>query len=125
MFYDELSLDGAELVKFQSRMLEEFLLSYVPIINANKKKSWNEEQKKWQRIRRGRYLEFNLLTDRGVRFGLDRADDSRTEAIMISAPPSIEWPYNFRPEANSPEEQTVQLLRGPPINWVEESGDSP
>lgn len=137
LFYDDVVLPGHQLVQFQVEMLSNFLPSYQPIIEQNVHKEWTESQKRWQRIRRGRYLEFNLLNDRGVRFGLASANASpnqrhgkssgrtaaqRTDSIMISAPPSIEWPYAFSPAPGSPEEETLRLLQTRPIDWV--NGDA-
>jgi coproporphyrinogen III oxidase len=67
-----------------------------------------------QCCRRGRYLEFNLLYDRGVKFGLD---GGRVESIMVSAPPLIAWKYNVVPEAGSEEEKLMQVLQKP-REWV-------
>lgn len=114
-------------------MLKQFLDSYYPIIEAQAGKPWTEDEKRWQRVRRGRYLEFNLINDRGVRFGLAAAnldrnqiDDvaarikvSRTDSIMISAPPSIEWPFAYSPQPDSREEETLKLLQREPIDWVQ------
>lgn len=118
LFYDDVVMDEDKLIQFQSTMLSEFLPSFMPILEDNSALSWTDKQKTWQKIRRGRYLEFNLLEDRGVRFGLAGAKPSRTDAIMISAPPCIEWPYRHSPVPGSPEEQTLTLLQGPPVDWV-------
>lgn len=109
-----------QLIDFQMNILSNVPESFDPIIRENAPKPWTEEQKRWQRIRRGRYLEFNLLEDRGVRFGLAGANPSRTDSIMISAPPAIEWPYGYKPEPGSSEEKTLQLLRAQPRDWVSE-----
>lgn len=106
------------MLAFQSRILSEVVPSFSPILDENITLTWTSEQKRWQRIRRGRYLEFNLLEDRGVRFGLAGGKPSRTDAIMISAPPSVEWPYGFIPEPGSAEEITVNLLREKPRDWA-------
>lgn len=119
LFYDDVVLPETRLHEFQATMLENFLPSYLPIISENAIIPWNEEQKRWQRIRRGRYLEFNLLEDRGVRFGLAGAKPSRTDAIMISAPPSVEWPYHFEPLSSSPEDETLKLLQSEPLDWFQ------
>lgn len=119
LFYDGVKMPESRLMEFQARMLSESLQAYLPILEENASIPWTATQKRWQRIRRGRYIEFNLLNDRGVQFGLAGGNPSRTEAIMISAPPSIEWPYNFVPEPSSPEEKTLRLLNGEPVEWAE------
>lgn len=119
IFYDDINVPSPHtLLDFQSAVLENFLPSYQHILDANVPRAWTDEQKRWQRIRRGRYIEFNLLNDRGVRFGLAGAPSSRTDAIMISAPPSVEWPYAFMPREGTPEMLTVELLRGEPLDWA-------
>lgn len=118
LFYDDLPLPSSRCVQFSSDMLDNFLPSFLPILRQNSGLSYTAQQKRWQRIRRGRYLEFNLLNDRGVRFGLAGAHHSRTDAIMISAPPSVEWPYRYEVKPNSPEWRTIHLLSGKPVEWV-------
>lgn len=118
LFYDDLPLSSSRCVQFSSDMLDNFLPSFLPILRQNCVLPYTAQQKRWQRIRRGRYLEFNLLNDRGVRFGLAGAHYSRTDAIMISAPPSVEWPYGYDVEPNSLEWRTVHLLRGKPVDWA-------
>lgn len=118
IFYDELQLSGAMLFDFQKTVVDNFLPSFSYIVQKNLHLPWSEEQKRWQRIRRGRYLEFNFLNDRGVRFGLAGAPSSRTDAILISAPPSVEWPYRYSPDPGTPEYETQQLLAGHPVNWL-------
>ena len=70
---------------------------------------FSEEQKKWQRLRRGRYVEFNLVWDKGTKFGLDT--DGRTESILMSLPPQANWEYDYTPDVGSEEEKTLQLLK--------------
>ena len=76
--------------------------------------SFTDEKRQWQLLRRGRYLEFNLLYDRGVKFGLS---GGRLESIMVSAPPLIAWRYNVIPEEGSPEARLVSVLKQP-AEWV-------
>ena len=70
---------------------------------------FKQKHRDWQLLRRGRYLEFNLLYDRGVKFGIN----SRIESVMVSAPPLIAWKYDVIPEVNSPEAKLVEVLRTP------------
>lgn len=91
-----------------------FLESYLPIAARRRKIEFGEREREWQLLRRGRYLEFNLLYDRGVRFGLD---GGRVESIMVSAPPLIAWKYDFQTDPRSKEEALVEVLRNP-RDWV-------
>ena len=71
--------------------------------------SYEQHHRDWQLLRRGRYLEFNLLYDRGVKFGLN----GRIESVMVSAPPLIAWKYNIVPEPCSPEARLIEVLERP------------
>jgi coproporphyrinogen III oxidase len=84
-------------------------------MKENHQKKFSGENKSWQNIRRGRYVEFNLIYDRGTKFGLDT--EGRTESILMSMPPIAEWAYNHQPAKNSKEAQTLQLLKKD-INWL-------
>jgi coproporphyrinogen III oxidase len=70
---------------------------------------YTENEKQWQYLRRGRYVEFNLVWDRGTKFGLET--DGRTESILMSLPPQANWLYNYRPFVGSREEETLLKLR--------------
>jgi coproporphyrinogen III oxidase len=88
---------------------------YTNLIVLNKDLTYTETNKQWQSLRRGRYVEFNLVHDRGTKFGLET--NGRTESILMSMPPMAQWVYNFQPAPNSPEEATLKLLvKG--IDWV-------
>lgn len=89
---------------------EGILPSWQPIVEARRGRPFTEAQRQWQLVRRGRYLEFNLLYDRGVRFGLD---GGRVESIMVSAPPLVAWRYNVQPAPGSEEERLVLALQQP------------
>jgi len=88
--------------------------SWMPIAEKRSANEFTQAHRDWQLLRRGRYLEFNLLYDRGVKFGLE---GGRIESIMVSAPPLISWKYNVVPEEESPEADLVALLSAPK-DWV-------
>ena len=82
---------------------------YVHFMKKNSLLPFGETEKVWQNLRRGRYVEFNLVWDRGTKFGLDT--DGRTESILMSLPPLAQWEYNFVPEPGSKEAHTLSLLK--------------
>ena len=82
---------------------DHFIKAYEPIVTKRHGLSYTEEEKTFQRYRRGRYVEYNLVYDRGTLFGLQ--SNGRTESILMSLPPEVIWRYNWRPEVGSPEEQ--------------------
>jgi coproporphyrinogen III oxidase len=88
---------------------------YVSLMQSNKDLPYGKTEKQFQLMRRGRYVEFNLVYDKGTKFGLDT--DGRAESILMSLPPEVAWPYAFKPTPGSKEEQTMQLLRKG-IDWV-------
>jgi len=88
---------------------------YTELINRNKNTAFTEKETEWQLIRRSRYAEFNLVYDKGTKFGLET--NGRIESILMSLPPLAAWHYNYMPKANSPEEKTLSLLKKG-INWV-------
>jgi len=117
LFFDDLITleNGADPLPFVKQVGEGFMPSYLHIAEKRSKEAFTEAQRQWQLVRRGRYLEFNLLYDRGVRFGLD--GQGRTESVMVSAPPLIAWKYQVTTEPGSEEERLVEILRHPK-EWI-------
>ncbi len=97
---------------------EAFCPVYLPLLRQNKDRPYGEAETAWQRLRRGRYVEFNLIWDKGTRFGLDT--DGRTESILMSLPPLAAWEYDHRPAAGSREAETLRWLRKD-VDWLSES----
>ena len=100
---------------FVTEVGNSFLESYLPIVEKRKDISFGEAERNWQEIRRGRYVEFNLVHDKGTLFGLKT--NGRIESILMSLPPRVQWRYDHRPEAGSREEELVKVLRNPK-NWI-------
>ncbi len=102
LFFDDLNEGGFErCFGFQQAVGDSFLNAYLPIVERNKDRPWGEREREFQLYRRGRYVEFNLVHDRGTLFGLQSG--GRTESILMSMPPLARWEYAFEPEAGSPE----------------------
>ncbi|WP_228853193.1 oxygen-dependent coproporphyrinogen oxidase [Aegicerativicinus sediminis] len=100
---------------FVTDSAESFLDAYIPIVKARRDLSYSEEQRNWQEIRRGRYVEFNLVHDKGTLFGLKT--NGRIESILMSLPPVVQWKYNYEPQPNSPEDILLHTLKNP-RSWV-------
>jgi len=119
VFYDYLRPTGEEeltrLFEFQRANASAFLPSYLPIVQRRKTSSYGEREKEWQEIRRGRYVEFNLIHDRGTLFGLKT--NGRTESILMSLPPRARWYYNYQPAPGSEEEKLLQVCLNPK-DWI-------
>lgn len=94
---------------------DSFLKSYIPIVKNRKDTSYTKEHRNWQEIRRGRYVEFNLVHDKGTLFGLKT--NGRIESILMSLPPHAQWVYDHHPEKNSREEKLIEVLKNP-VDWV-------
>lgn len=94
-----------------------FAPTYIHLIDKNRNLAYGEKEKQWQMLRRGRYVEFNLVWDKGTKFGLDT--NGRTESILMSLPPQANWTYDYIPEPDSAEIQTLQLLKKD-VNWLKE-----
>ncbi|MEM1244387.1 MAG: oxygen-dependent coproporphyrinogen oxidase [Pseudomonadota bacterium] len=116
LFFDDLNQWGFhDTLAFIKRVGEHFLLAYVPILKKRKQHIFTEKERNFQTYRRGRYVEFNLIYDRGTLFGLQSG--GRTESILMSLPPVVNWQYNWQPEPNSPEEKLYEDFLVP-RNWV-------
>lgn len=113
IFFDRLSekegFSKEDRFKFVKSVGEAFLPAYIPLIEENRTKPFTDENRQWQLLRRGRYAEFNLVYDRGTKFGL--FTNGRTESILMSLPPLARWEYNYLPELNSLEYNTLRLLK--------------
>jgi len=104
LFFDDLNEGGFEKsYQLFSSVGDHFLKAYIPIVEKRKDHTFNEQHRDFQLYRRGRYVEFNLVYDRGTLFGLQSG--GRTESILMSLPPNVRWQYNYQPEAGSEEEK--------------------
>jgi len=119
IFFDRLNTDTEMSFEknfaFWQDVGKTFAPTYLELINRNKNKSFTEKNKAWQLLRRGRYVEFNLIYDKGTKFGLET--NGRVESILMSLPKLAGWEYDFKAEKNSEEEKTLSLLKKD-VNWV-------
>ncbi|HSZ24967.1 MAG TPA: oxygen-dependent coproporphyrinogen oxidase [Cytophagaceae bacterium] len=119
IFFDRLTEEGS--ISFRDRfdfvkdVGKLFAPLYSELLNRNKNKPYSEAEKKWQLLRRGRYVEFNLVYDKGTKFGLDT--NGRTESILMSMPPVANWDYNVKIEEGTNEAYTLANLKKD-INWI-------
>lgn len=116
VFFDDFNELGFERSFALLRAVgDAFLDAYVPIVERNRGKPYGERERDFQAYRRGRYVEFNLVYDRGTLFGLQSG--GRTESILMSLPPVVKWRYDWRPEPGSPEARLYTDFL-PPRNWA-------
>lgn len=116
LFFDDLNTpDFATSFAFMQAVGQGFAEAYLPIVQRRKDLPWGEREREFQLYRRGRYVEFNLVWDRGTLFGLQSG--GRTESILMSMPPLVRWEYQYAPESDSPE---AALYRDflPPRDWL-------
>ena len=106
-----------EIFAFVNSCGNSFLPSYLPIANLRRNMEYSDREKQWQLYRRGRYVEFNLVYDRGTIFGLQT--NGRTESILMSLPPLVRWDYDYQPEPNTPESELYETFLKPQdwVNW--------
>ena len=121
LFFDYLSEDLARTHAFWRAAGAAFLPAYLPIIKRRQEMAYGERERQFQLYRRGRYVEFNLLYDRGTVFGLKT--DGRVESILMSLPPLCRWEYDYRPEPGSPEAALADFLR--PRDFLAEAAAEP
>jgi coproporphyrinogen III oxidase len=119
VFYDHLrpadEAGADQLMAFQQAMGNAFLPSWLPIVEKRRDMAYDKREIEWQEIRRGRYVEFNLIHDRGTLFGLKT--NGRTESILMSLPPRARWGYNYQPAAGSSEAELLEVCLHP-RDWV-------
>ena len=118
LFFDDLNEAGFEKSFALTQALgDQFLPAYLPIVAARQSHEFGERQRDFQLYRRGRYVEFNLIYDRGTLFGLQSG--GRTESILMSLPPRVRWEYDWKPAPGSPEADLYDnYLR--PRDWLRE-----
>ncbi len=119
IFFDRLIADETHTLEqrfaFVQAIGEKFAPIYTHFMSKNKELPFTDAEKKWQYLRRGRYVEFNLAYDRGTHFGFNSG--GRTESILMSLPPIVHWDYNVQPQPNTKESRTLANLKKG-INWV-------
>jgi len=119
LFFDYLtpndSFSSEDWYNFVTEVGDSFLEAYLPIVNKRKALSYTKEQRDWQEIRRGRYVEFNLVHDKGTLFGL--RTNGRIESILMSLPSHVQWRYDHHPEPGSEEEKLIKVLEHPK-DWI-------
>ncbi|MCF8258493.1 MAG: oxygen-dependent coproporphyrinogen oxidase [Flavobacteriales bacterium] len=119
IFFDRLNEQSGhskeQLWEFVLAVGDTFAPTYTALMALHKDMPFTEQQKEWQLLRRGRYVEFNLVYDKGTRFGLET--EGRIESILMSLPRNVSWYYDHRPDEGSPEAETLALLRKG-IDWA-------
>lgn len=117
IFFDDLDTPSQnDCFNFINSTSGAVIPSYIPLVRKNKDVPYTAEQQRWQQIRRGRYVEFNLVHDRGTKFGL-HTPGARIESILMSLPPTARWEYMHQPAAGTPEYELLQVLKNPK-DWV-------
>lgn len=120
IFYDRLTpektgISWEQIFEFSCAIGRSFAPIYAELVNRSRDKAFTDAQKQWQYVRRGRYVEFNLVYDAGTKFGLET--NGRIESILMSLPPQAHWPYDFQADLGSNEAKTLSLLKKD-IDWV-------
>lgn len=118
IFFDHLTGSKLELdniFSFVQDMGKAFLPSYLPIVEGHKNESYTDSEREWQLLRHGRYVEFNLIYDKGTLFGLETG--GRIESILMSLPTLARWDYDIKPKPGSEEEKLINVLKDP-RDWI-------
>ncbi len=119
LFFDYLKSNENQSIEdwynFVTEVGNSFTQAYIPIVEKRKDMPYTSKHRNWQEIRRGRYVEFNLVHDKGTLFGLKT--NGRIESILMSLPPHVQWQYDYHPEEHSDEERLIKILKHP-IDWV-------
>lgn len=125
IFFDQISPPGTGDFEAEAAFVEDGLATivpaYLPLAQRHADDPFGEDEKRWQRLRRGRYVEFNLVYDRGTLFGLQTGGN--IEAILMSMPPEASWRFDPRPEPDSPEERALSFFQ--PRDWLDDETESP
>lgn len=122
IFFDDLHVEGFDACfNFIKRVAEHYALAYISLLTKRHQHVYNDQQRHFQCYRRGRYVEFNLLYDRGTRFGLQSA--GRTESILMSLPPEVCWRYNYQPQVGTPEYDLYHHFLTP-RDWLAQGGEN-
>ncbi|XP_076655727.1 oxygen-dependent coproporphyrinogen-III oxidase [Halictus rubicundus] len=117
IFFDDLDEPSQnEAFQFVKSCAEAVIPSYIPLVNKHKEDAYGYAERQWQLLRRGRYVEFNLIYDRGTKFGL-YTPGARYESILMSLPLSAKWQYMHEPEPDSKEAILTEVLKNPK-NWL-------
>ncbi len=123
LFFDDLNEGGFERsFAFMRSVGDHYLPAYLPIVERRRGLAHGERERSFQKYRRGRYVEFNLVYDRGTLFGLQSG--GRTESILMSLPPEVSWRYDWHPEPGSPEARLYERYLKP-RDWIAEAGQAP
>ncbi len=116
LFFDDYNQPGFEQsFGFMRSVGDHYVPAYAPIVEARHRHPWGEREREFQLYRRGRYVEFNLVYDRGTLFGLQTG--GRTESILMSLPPAVTWRYDWQPQADSPEAELYERFLKP-VDWA-------
>ena len=114
IFFDYMREDPDASFAFLQEAGDNFIDAYIPIVQRRKNEPYGEAEKRYHEIRRGRYVEFNLLFDRGTRFGIET--NGRTESILMSLPERVQWHYDWNPTAGSKEDKAMWFFE--PRDWL-------